>query len=108
MYRGTTPRITFTFKNEIDLTAFSQIWVTFKMVSGTNEIELDFDINHMIVDNEHQKIMVDLTQAQTLQLKRTCELKAQIRFFIGTTEKSYATNVLSLKVDDILRDGVIS
>ena len=108
MYRGTTPRITFKFKNEIDLTAFDQIWVTFKMVSGTKDIQLDFEIEDLIIDNENQKIMLDLTQEQTLQLKRSCDLKAQIRFYIETTEKSYSTNIVTLSVNDILRDGVIS
>ena len=109
MYRGTTPRITFKFKNEINLEAFDQIWVTFKASGGVKPVEIDFEIDDVHIDQEHQQLYVDLTQEQTLLLKDKNKLQTQIRFLIDEDPpQAYATNIVDLTVNGILRDGVIS
>ena len=109
MYRGTTPRITFKFKNEINLEAFDQIWVTFKASGGFNPVEIDFEIDDVHIDQENQQLYVDLTQEQTLLLKDKNKLQTQIRFFIDADPpQAYTTNIVDLTVNGILRDGVIS
>ena len=109
MYRGTTPTIIFKFKNDINLDAFDQIWVTFKASNGVNATEITFDINDVVIDTEHKQLSIAFTQEQTLQFKDKSKLQAQIRFYMdGNPPQSYATNIVDLVVNGILKDGVIS
>lgn len=109
MYRGTTPRLTFKFNNNINLDAFDQIWVTLVATKGISKVEVTFDKDDLIIDTENQQIKVDLTQEQTLSFASHNRLQVQIRFFIdGDPTEAYATNIVYLVVNDILKDGVIS
>ena len=95
MYRGTTPTIT--VEVDVDLTKASYVVMTIE----------DFSKNEVSVDSESGMLEITptsvsgkFTQAQTLSLGKG-SAKAQIRAI------AIASNVVSLRIEDILKDGEI-
>ena len=106
MYRGTTPNIAITINGDIDLTAMSQIWVTFKSLSA----EKTYDINDLTIDAEHKKVSLALTQEETLEFKTygksETEVKLQLRF-LDNQGIALASSIAEVNLGDILKEGVI-
>lgn len=102
MYRGTTPTITLALDTELPLENLAELWVTFK--GSTVEITKELNDSEVEVDSEHKKIIVSLSQQETLQLfNGKCEV--QVRFRIG--ELAYASTIAKIDVERILKEGVI-
>ena len=100
MYRGTTPTIT--IEVDVDLTGASYVVMTLE----------DFSKNEVSVDNRSGMLEITptsvsgkFTQAQTLSLGKG-SAKAQIRA-IDAAGNAIASNVVSLRIEDILKDGEI-
>lgn len=101
MFRGTTPTIVFNINSELDLSAMVQVWATFK--SKTKEVTKD--INDIEVDNDKKTVTVRLTQEETLQFHDN-SVETQLRF-LSNDGRAYASKSTRLKVEDILKGGVI-
>lgn len=102
MYRGTTPTIVFKIKNsKINLGEMKQIYVTFK----SNVREITYDKEDIELDVENNKIVVHMTQEDTLYFHSDL-VNVQIRL-LSRTDKAYATSIKQIKLNGILKEGVI-
>lgn len=101
MYRGTTPQIKLKLDAEIDFTKIVALWVTFKCLSAQFSKSLD----EVILLDETNEIRVDLTQEETLKLKKG-PVHVQIRFKMND-DRAYATSIATISLNDVLKEGVI-
>ena len=99
--RGTTPTISLTIPNLSTLDP-AQIWLTLK----NGDIEITYDINTLNVDKENNTISVSLTQQDTLSYSPGF-LYIQARI-LADNDRAFKTPMLTLTVEDILKDGIIS
>lgn len=100
MYRGTTP--TNTISVDTDLTNM-RVYVTYQQ-GGVNVIEK----TNEDITIETDKVIVTLTQAETLGLQnRGKDVLVQIRA-ITPGGVAIASNIMHTTVDGILKDGVIA
>lgn len=99
MYRGTTPTIVLTVKglSEIEI---SKIYLTIKQYDKVIEKTLP----DMQIDGD--VISVTLTQKETLELEAK-NINIQLRI-LSKSKTAYATKVLSMPVNDVLKDGEIA
>lgn len=99
MYRGTTPTIVLTVKglSEIEI---SKIYLTIKQYDKVIEKTLP----DMQIDGD--VISVTLTQKETLELDAK-NINIQLRI-LSKSKTAYATKVLSMPVNDVLKDGEIA
>lgn len=101
MIRGTTPTIVLTIDTSLDLQKMKQIWVTFEnLVHERTYIKEEVQIQS---DNS---LVIQLSQQDTLKF---CEgtVSVQVRL-LTEDDKAYATNIQTLSVKQILKEGVIS
>lgn len=101
MYRGTTPQIKLKLDAEIDFTKIIALWVTFKCIP----VEVSKSLEDVILIDETNEIRVDLTQEDTLNLKKGPVL-VQVRFKMDD-DRAYATSVATISLNDVLKEGVI-
>lgn len=103
MYRGTTPTLVFNLSQNktLDLNNVDQIWVTLKNSTYTH----NWDKDSCDIDTENKKISITLTQEETLALP-VSKVQAQIRILL-TNGKALATNIVTMDVKSILKEGVI-
>lgn len=97
MRRGTTPTITIT--TDIDLTAASNMFLTFKQNDRIAFEKTLEDVN--ITENS---VVCELEQNDTLALKDGI-VRFQIRATLG--DSKVASNVMTASVDEILKGGAI-
>lgn len=98
MYRGTTPAFTFTLP--IDTADISLLSVAFKQ-NG----ELKFDKSKDDVTLEDKKIVVTLSEEETLSLDPNYPILIQLRVGVGNSR--LASQIFKVNVNDILKDGVL-
>ncbi len=100
MYRGTTPTISLTVDklSEID---WKSIYLTIKQYNRTIEKTAD----EMQIDGNN--ITVTLTQDETLKLAAGFAVKLQLRV-LTKGAVAYATQIITVPVEDILKDGEIT
>lgn len=100
MTRGTTPIITLKLKTELQMKDMKQIWVTLKNLIHEKTYSLS---EVQILDDN--SLVIQLTQEETLKF---CEgnINIQVRL-LSQSDKAYATNIKSLTVKEILKEGVI-
>lgn len=103
MYRGTTPRITFTLDTSVDLSTVEEAWVTFK--TATTEVTKCLSEGEVGIDASETQMFVELAQEETLSLYSGVA-SVQIRFRTQSG-KAYATEVKQVNVGKILKEGVI-
>lgn len=99
MIRGTTPRLEFTLPFDVDQIA--DAYVTLSQQFGA-VIEKRLEE----CESEGNKLIVRLTQAETLRLKagRTTEIQIRVRM---RSNDALASNIICVNTDRILKDGVI-
>lgn len=99
MYRGTTPihRFTFDYPKE----TVNAIYITYKQ-NGQLRIEKSKED----IAFEDGYISVKLSQEDTLRFTNVGNLEMQIRF-TDTQGNAYASNIITVPVDRILKEGVI-
>lgn len=102
MYRGTTPTIVFNVNFDIDFSLVKQVWATFK----SQTVEITKDLEQVELDNDNKTVSVKLSQTETLQFSNQ-HVETQLRFLLddGT---AYATNIVKLPMNAVLKGGVIS
>lgn len=98
MFRGTTPKLTFTLPHEFDISA---LFITFEQ-DGKQILEKTLED----VEVEGVKITLSLTQADTLAFTAPSDVKIQIRLK-DSEGNAVASRVMKAGVDEILKDGVI-
>lgn len=103
MFRGTTPTLIFELDTDLDLTSLSQVWVTIKDAFGR---EFTWDITKVTLDNDHKRITLTLTQAETLIMIPGIA-RAQIRM-LTTDGVALTTYVEKFLLNTILKEGVIT
>lgn len=99
--RGTTPTISLTIPNLATLDP-AQIWLTLK----NGDIEVTYNIDTLNVDKDANTISISLTQQDTLSYSPGF-LYIQARI-LADNDKAFKTPIMTLTVEDILKDGIIA
>lgn len=99
MRRGTTPTIQLTIDGLSDI-QIKELYLTLKQEST--------QMDKMLADVqiENNVISTELTQEETLALKADKKVALQVRI-LANDNTAFATNILSVPVEQILKDGVI-
>lgn len=101
--RGTTPTITVTVTNDIDLSMVTQVWV---YVAQQNKPKISRDIETVTIDTEAKTFTVRFTQAETLEL-RAGDCFFQMRVLLSDNT-ALATIAQKLTVIDVYKGGEIT
>lgn len=110
MYIGTTPKLEFIFSEDFDMTGLVQVWITFKSPrTETKQYEKTYYITdpNVTVDATNHKILLDLSQAQTLEMQGLNHVDCQIRFLFSNN-MAPVTNIVTIPVERVLKGGVIT
>ena len=97
--RGTTPTLEFTIP--FDTSLLSEAWVT---LSQNDVIVIDKQLKDCSCDEK--KLIVDLTQDETLLLDCACKTEIQLGVKLNTG-KALASAVIVVNTERIIKDGVI-
>lgn len=107
MFRGTTPQIDFTLP--FDVSNIKTVWITFSQYDEELFTVKTEDVTSM----SGNKIIVKLTQAQTLKLKpqkllrNDHEVEIQLRILTNAGD-ALASNIMRTSAEKILKDGEIA
>lgn len=110
MYIGTTPHIDFLFEDDFDMTDLVQVWITFKTPKlETKEYEKTYTItdDNVLIDAEHFRIGLNLSQEQTLEMEGLNNVECQLRFLFDD-DTAPITNIVTIPIERILKGGVIT
>ena len=103
--RGTTPTIIFNIDTELDLNELAEVWITFKTKPGNAAKELTFMKDDVEIDAENSRIVLALTQRQTLSFTAsTYQIQIRLRM---NDDLAYASKIIEEPIGRILKDGVI-
>lgn len=101
MTRGTTPTIVLKLKTELQMKEMKQIWVTLQNL--VHEKTFTKEMLQILEDNS---IAIQLSQEDTLKfVEGTIEVQVRI---LTMSDKAYATNIKTLSIKKILKEGVIT
>ena len=101
MTRGTTPTIVLKLKTELQMKEMKQIWVTLQNL--VHEKTFTKEMLQILTDNS---IAIQLSQEDTLKfVEGTIEVQVRI---LTMSDKAYATNIKTLSIKKILKEGVIT
>lgn len=103
MYRGTTPQIKLKLDADIDFSDVVALWVTFKSCNAS--VTITKTLEEVTIFDEANEIRVDLTQEETLELKKG-PVMVQVRFR-NLSDKAYATSIAKFSLENSLKEGVI-
>lgn len=101
MLRGTTPTVTLTLPNNVDLSGATAAYMSFGQ-SGKDVFDIGI-ADLTLVDNT---ATTTLTQAQTLQLDAGRMTQIQLRWLKSGV--AYGTKIVQVPTDAIIKEGVIS
>lgn len=100
MTRGTTPTITLKLKTDMQMSEMKQIWVTLRNLVFERTYQMD-----EIQITEDNSLIIQPSQEETLKFC-SGDIDIQVRL-LSPFDKAYASNIKSLSVKDILKEGVI-
>lgn len=100
MFRGTTPKLEFIFDYNLEDLNIEEFYITIKQGNKLISEKQLKDIN--ISKN---KAIIKLTQSETLSMKETYNVLMQARLKVNG--EAYATDIVSVGVASILKDGTI-
>lgn len=100
MYRGTTPTLIFNINSSIDLSNIKQVWITFEDADETT-----FTKDDVTIDSENKRIILELTQEQTL--KFTGKINCQMRI-LDSNNKALCSPILKTSFNRIIKECVIN
>ena len=101
MLRGTTPTVTLTLPDEVDLSTATVAYMSF----GQNGVDkFDISISGLVLSGNTAS--ATLTQAQTLRLEAGRMTQIQLRWLDDGV--AYGTKIVLVPTDAIIKDGVIS
>ena len=99
MIRGTTPQLKFTLPFSTEL--IREAYITF---AHKRNVVLEKDLNACILEGE--KIILNMTQNDTLALPSESSVEIQIRVLTKGND-ALASNIMNVAVSRILKDGEI-
>lgn len=100
MFRGTTPQLEFSFNYNLEDLNIQSFYITLKQENNT---VAEKELNDITIVKE--KAIINLTQEETLSMIANIPVSIQARLKINN--KVYATNILSVGVSSVLKEGVI-
>lgn len=98
MYRGTTP--TFTFTLQFDASTIDSAYATF---AQSGEVKIDKPLEDMQIDGK--KLVLKLTQEETLLLKGNSAVEIQLSVRVGSNVMR--SKIMNVTVNRILKEGLI-
>lgn len=98
MYRGTTP--TFTFTLQFDASSIDNAYATF---AQSGEVKIDKSLEDMQIDGK--KLILKLTQEETLLLKGNSGVEIQLSVRVGSNVMR--SKIMTVTVNRILKEGLI-
>lgn len=101
MIRGTTPTVTLTLPEGVDVSSPTAAYMSF----GQNGKEV-FSVEKANMTLSSNTASATLTQAQTLLLEGGRWTEIQLRWLKSGV--AYATKIIKVETDGIIKDGVIS
>ena len=107
MMRGTTPTIRIRVLGDVKVSELGQCHITVEQraYSSCCPCVTRFDITDVELDEKDNSVLCMLTQEQTLSL-RPGNVDVQMRC-VAQDGTAVATQVFTIRVDDILKDGLI-
>lgn len=110
MYRGTTPTLRITIKNDIELLRMKDIWVTVK--NQLTDVTYKKSLNQLTIEEEEvepgvikRMILVVMKQQDTLAFAAG-KVKIQVRF-LDDDDTAYSTKIVERDMKAILKEGII-
>lgn len=103
MFKGTTPTLSLTFSNDVDLTEATQIAVTFSD-SRQNKIMEKADADLEV--SAHQ-IDITLTQEETLAFPKDVLIQVNFLYVDGTIIRRAASTIAGLRFNNNLKAEVM-
>ena len=100
MYRGTTP--TLTFRLPIDTGSITVLSVA--MAQG-RQVKIEKTLSDVHLDGN--VISCTLTEDETLSLTAGASVEAKIQLRVGVGEQRMASQIFTVPVERILRDGAL-
>ena len=100
MYRGTTP--TLTFRLPIDTGSITVLSVA---VAQGRQVKIEKTLSDVHLDGN--VISCTLTEDETLSLTAGASVEAKIQLRVGVGEQRMASQVFTVPVERILRDGAL-
>lgn len=101
MIRATTPTHVFTFPNDISPNDCDRILITY---AQGRQIMLEFEKNELTIDG--QAVSHRFTQEEANVFSAMKKAEIQIRILLNSGE-ALASNIITVKVDDVLNDEVL-
>lgn len=102
MKRGTTPTFSIAIDDAVSVSSITAAYLTF-VQSG--EILFEKNLSDMSRDTINNALLIELTQAETLQFAQDKTVLYQLRF--KTSAKAYASDIWRTPAMEILKDGEI-
>lgn len=103
MYRGTTPVHTYTVPYKAD--SIQRVYITYSQ-NGEPVVEKTIDdVTISPIDDTSCNVVAHLRQGDTLKFS-VGEATVQLRI-LDTNGEAYASAEMRMRIDDILKDGVI-
>lgn len=100
MFRGTTP--TFTFNLPIDANTITAASVMFRQAGSVN---IEKTLADCTVDGK--TLTVSLTEEETLTLRASTPNALEIQLRVGVGEARMASQIFTVPVERILKDGAL-
>lgn len=103
MRRGTTPILTFTVDDDIDLTALQDVYLTIRQ-QGAYAVTKHKGSEGFEITGAHE-VQVLLSQKETLKFKAgraACQLRG-----VNSSGQAFATDIEYVTIDDVLLQEVI-
>ena len=100
MFRGTTPKLEFIFDYNLEELNIEEFYITIKQ---GNKLISEKQLKDIIISKN--KAIIKLTQSETLSMKETYNVLMQARLKVNG--EAYATDIVSVGVASILKDGTI-
>lgn len=103
MYKGTTPTLSLTFPDTIDLTLATQIAVTFS--DYNNNVLLEKSDAELTVTA--QQIDLELSQEETLAMPKDVLIQVNFLYMDGTISRRCASTIQGLRFEKNLKAEVM-
>ncbi len=101
--RGTTPTITINIINDIDLTQATALWV---YIYQQDKVKINKELSDVTIDAENRKILVTLSQADTLALAASSAI-FQFRLLMSDGT-ALAIERIKISIEEIYKGGEIT
>lgn len=99
MYRGTTPKFTFTLP--IEASTITVLDITFRQ----SNVEMHKGLTDCVLSGK--TLTVTLTEEETLSLRSISAFPLEIQLRVGVDDVRMASQIFKVQVERILKDGAL-